>query len=1078
MPRSWTHRLPLAAVLLIVPVSLHAASGSPEVRLSFKPLDLTRPPSTVEIRSAGQLGGPLTPTREVADPQREARINLSFGHAIQAWNAHDYRRAVGLFRRHVEDFPDSPWAAEAELHLGCDAQYQGRYREARERYESILASQAGRTDADARMMVHKTRLRLGALDVLEYDFDAAAEQFRILKQDSPDWRHRTYAAHWLQRLSRHRGAEAELLSCGLQALAHLLELEGRPIEARAVRQTVPVSPSGQSLAQLVALATRHGVQLEARKIAPRELPALPLPAIAQLRSTTDGQLGHYWVIESYADGRFRIHDPQSTRTFEHNLEQFAVEWHGVVVVPVGSPDLPGRPLEPGELDDLRGGCCGAPAPESDLGSPEGNGDYTIPLLANGTYVVRASTAGYIDGQYPSVVVVVPDTETPGIDVIVTPDGDGDGDGWGDLQDNCPAIPNYDQADLDGDGAGDVCDGDLDGDDVANEVDNCPRDTNADQADFDLDGYGDVCTTSHCVASAAQLQTYLTAAQSDGVNDVLLLETGVFAVSQNGTTAFTYSSAEPYAIVLHGGYSPGCGDRGTDPAATVLDGEGVTRALTIGAAGAAGPLRHELDLLTIRNGSYSYAAGAQIRAGAGDVHLQDVIVEGNQTAGSRGGISIDTTTGSVRADRVRVTGNGAGVQAGMAVTTTSGDIELTDSVIAGNTATGDAGGLYLSTTDGTLVLLHDTVTGNAAGPTFNRGGGIYALVYGENGMARIHNNIVWGNSAGQDADLYVQTVPGAPPFELTHNDLGDFAIGGGQEPLATLNLDADPALADAASGDVHLTAASPCIDAGDATIAGLPAVDYEGDARVLGFSADIGADEFLVPGTSYGVGGFVREESTATPGVEMRLSGDATLSRWTNATGEYRFGWLDPGTYTVTPTDARYLFVPTERFVTVVDADVLGEDFEATLVDRDADGVYDTEDNCIDTPNPDQINNDTDPLGDACDCSPWNANEPPGPVGDTVLVDKGAAGEAIVSWTVPFNPQFFGTYRGTRAAGAAFTYNHTCLEKLSGWTPTLTDTDPVTAGALHYYLVGSIGCDASSLGRSTSGTERPNPTPCP
>ena len=121
--------------------------------------------------------------------------------------------------------------------------------------------------------------------------------------------------------------------------------------------------------------------------------------------------------------------------------------------------------------------------------------------------------------------------------------DTDGDGVTDADDNCPSVSNSDQADLDGDGMGDVCDADDDGDDVADEVDcdplngsiafsvgdvcddgnpntamdtitmncmcigtlididddgitdaedNCPSIPNTDQADFDGDGMGDVC----------------------------------------------------------------------------------------------------------------------------------------------------------------------------------------------------------------------------------------------------------------------------------------------------------------------------------------------------------------------------------------------------------------------------------------------------------------------------------------------------------------------------------------------------------------------------------------------------------
>ena len=76
-------------------------------------------------------------------------------------------------------------------------------------------------------------------------------------------------------------------------------------------------------------------------------------------------------------------------------------------------------------------------------------------------------------------------------VVSGPSGrDIDYDGVPDRSDNCIAVFNADQQDLDGNGIGDACDGDFDG--VQSPFDNCDGVENPNQADRDGDGRGDAC----------------------------------------------------------------------------------------------------------------------------------------------------------------------------------------------------------------------------------------------------------------------------------------------------------------------------------------------------------------------------------------------------------------------------------------------------------------------------------------------------------------------------------------------------------------------------------------------------------
>ena len=87
-----------------------------------------------------QLGGELFPTHELKDKKRDETIRSDFGKAIEKWNKHEYPEAIQMFKSHVKQFPESPWAAEATLHIGCDATYNGRYTEAESIFTQLVSS--------------------------------------------------------------------------------------------------------------------------------------------------------------------------------------------------------------------------------------------------------------------------------------------------------------------------------------------------------------------------------------------------------------------------------------------------------------------------------------------------------------------------------------------------------------------------------------------------------------------------------------------------------------------------------------------------------------------------------------------------------------------------------------------------------------------------------------------------------------------------------------------------------------------------------------------------------------------------
>jgi len=110
-------------------------------------------------------------------------------------------------------------------------------------------------------------------------------------------------------------------------------------------------------------------------------------------------------------------------------------------------------------------------------------------------------------------------------------GDDDMDGIDNLVDNCPAVANEDQADLDGDNIGDVCDEDIDGDGNLNDADCDPLDAtvfvgaacdDGDPATV-ADALNDMCVCAGIIPDGNTVCTGALAAEQDVVYTGVVLD---------------------------------------------------------------------------------------------------------------------------------------------------------------------------------------------------------------------------------------------------------------------------------------------------------------------------------------------------------------------------------------------------------------------------------------------------------------------------------------------------------------------------------------------------------------------------
>ncbi|MEI6915953.1 MAG: right-handed parallel beta-helix repeat-containing protein [Armatimonadota bacterium] len=269
--------------------------------------------------------------------------------------------------------------------------------------------------------------------------------------------------------------------------------------------------------------------------------------------------------------------------------------------------------------------------------------------------------------------------------------------------------------------------------------------------------------------------------------------------------------------------------------TILDGSGTGRVVTAPSDAYWGETT--LDGFTVRNsgtgysssdsGIYCYETRASIRNntivgnynGIYSSSSLSSITENTILANSHG-IVCDSSTPSITNNTI--SGNSyAGIDC------KSGSFpNIANNTISGNGYTG------INCVGSSPRIASNTISGNSS----------YGIFCTNSAAPSITNNIVAFSAAG----VYNQSGSSSPP-EMKSNCV--YNPGGvnysGNVSAGPGDISADPLFVSRASGDLHLSHLSPCIDAGlDSAV--ISEMDLDGLPRITGVHVDIGADEYMPP----------------------------------------------------------------------------------------------------------------------------------------------------------------------------------------------------------------------------------------
>jgi hypothetical protein len=303
----------------------------------------------------------------------------------------------------------------------------------------------------------------------------------------------------------------------------------------------------------------------------------------------------------------------------------------------------------------------------------------------------------------------------------------------------------------------------------------------------------------CVNSEASLRAALQAGQTNGDDDYIHIEQGVYVLG----AGLSFVSLEPFNLVLLGGWDPGCNYRA---GSSTLDGQGTFRPLFV----VTDTGRLFIDHVDFRLGyAESSGGGLYFASTSGNATIQLSRFTGNRSLASGGGLYARTSTGNLFVYN-NVFQNNRANEVGGAILDQGGDGRLINNTIYGNTTD------VLTVPSGVLL----------------RGNGLFGA----------SNNLIWNNAGVNGADFRADTE-----HYRQHNNI-EFVAGSVAPGSVVGEISVEPQLANCSIVCIafDLKNTSPLVDAGsDAALddLGPGLIDLRDKPRRLGPDVDIGAYEF-------------------------------------------------------------------------------------------------------------------------------------------------------------------------------------------------------------------------------------------